>query len=195
MPKTEQATIQFTAPNGVRWTRSATGKSTGTQLLEALTELREFYDVSRQWNWWEEGRSEQEHGRVWAILHEWENEAGDGEYTKEELEAVMQAQADAVGRRLEQDRKRRAELVNRSYDKERENARLRLLRTESDISFFAHVLEAPASPAQRATALQRVTDSRRPRTSCGSSSVTRNRSLIVTDTCPRSAGRLIFATT
>src|SRR6266545_1404623 len=48
----------------------------------------------------------------------------------------------------------------RLYDEDRENLRLRLLRTESDAAFFAHVLEAPASSAQREDAERRLGERR-----------------------------------
>jgi hypothetical protein len=68
-----RAEIQVTAPSGVTWTRLPGPTSTGAELLRALTNLRGMYsDVSRQWSWWQEGRRDQEHDRVWRILREWD---------------------------------------------------------------------------------------------------------------------------
>lgn len=154
-----QAEVQITAPNGVTWTRLPGATSTGSQLLQALAGMRGLYtDVSRQWSWWQEGRRDQERDRVWRILREWDNGAPHGEYTDEEEEALGQAELDEIKKDLEEDRRRRADLANQSYDKDREYGRLRLLRTESDAAFFAHVLEAPASPAQRGDAERRIAE-------------------------------------
>lgn len=150
--------VQVTAPNGVTWTRRQGGRSTGSELLQALEELARMGDVSRQWNWWQEGRRDQEHDRLWRILGEWDN--GVPEVTEEEAEAFAQAEMDKADERLEADRRRRADLMARSYDEEREHLRLRLLRTESDAAFFAHVLAAPASPAQQEAAERRAADRR-----------------------------------
>lgn len=155
-----EAPIQTTAPNGVTWTRVAGGMSTSPQLLQALADLRGFSTVSHQWNWWQEGRRDQEHDRLWEVLGEWENSADRREHTEVELEAFAQAELDKVDKRLEEDRQRRTDLVAQSYDKDRENLQLTLLRAESDAAFFAHVLEAPASPAQRQDAERRMADRR-----------------------------------
>lgn len=150
--------VQVTAPSGVTWTRRQGGRSTESELLQALEELPTMGHVSRQWNWWQEGRRDQEHDRLWRILDEWDN--GVPEVSEEEAEAFAQAEMDKVDERLEADRRRRADLVARSYDEERVHLRLRLLRTESDAAFFAHVLAAPASPAQEEAAERRATDFR-----------------------------------
>lgn len=72
----EATTVRITAPNGVTWTRRPGGSSTGQQLLHALTELQGMYsDVSHRWNWWQEGREEQEHDRVLQVVREWDNGA------------------------------------------------------------------------------------------------------------------------
>ncbi len=156
-----EAEIQVTAPSGVTWTRRPGATSTGPELLQALADLPGMYgDVSRQWNWWQEGRRDQEHDRLWQILREWDNGAPKREDTKEEDEALGQAELDKVDKSLEADRERRADLVARLYDEDRENLRLRLLRTESDAAFFAHVLEAPASSAQREDAERRLGERR-----------------------------------
>lgn len=149
--------IYITAPNGVTWTRRRGGTSTGQELLQALEDLTAFYsDLSRRWNWWQEGRREQEHDRLMRIMHEWDNGAPDS--TEEEAEAFAQAETEKLDRRFEEDRKHRADLVARSYDKDRKNMRLELLRAESDAAFFTHVIEAAASVAQRDEAERRVAD-------------------------------------
>jgi hypothetical protein len=155
----QSSAIQVTASNGVTWTRHPDGSSTRQQLLNALDGIRGIYgDVARRWNWWEEGRRELEHDRHWRVLREWDN--GAPQTTPEEAEAVAQTQLDDIDHRLEQDRLRRADLVADSYDEDRAATRLRLLRAESDAAFFGHVLDAPASPAQRDDAERRLSESR-----------------------------------
>jgi hypothetical protein len=151
--------VQFTAPNGVTWTRRPGATSTGPELLEALADLHGMYgDVARQWNWWQEGRRDREHDRVWRILGEWDNGAPKRKYTKAQADALGQTELDKVNRSVEEKRQRREDLVARTYDQDRENLRLRLLRTESDAAFFGHVREAPASPAQRENAERRIAE-------------------------------------
>lgn len=151
--------LQVTAPNGVVWTRQAEGRATGRQLLEALDDLRGMYsDSSRRWNWWEEGRREREHDRLWAILSEWDNGATAG--SPEESDATAQVLLDDIDERVERERDRRADLVAKSYDQERETARLQMLRAESDSAFFAQVMAKPATSAQRDDAERRAADSR-----------------------------------
>jgi hypothetical protein len=87
---------EITAPNGVVWIRRAGGKSTGTDLLEALEDLRVHGDVSQRWDWWQDDRREQEHDRIWQIIGEWDNGAPGREYTVEEAEAVEQAELDRI---------------------------------------------------------------------------------------------------
>ena len=77
VPEKHEAEIRVTAPQGITWTRQSGETSTGTQLLQALADLRGIHgDVApRQWNWWQEGRGGQEHDRLWLILNEWDNDA------------------------------------------------------------------------------------------------------------------------
>ncbi|NDL56620.1 hypothetical protein [Phytoactinopolyspora mesophila] len=153
-----EGAIQVTAPNGVTWTRQPEGRSTASEFLHALDDFCRLEDLSRQWNWWQEGRRDQEHDRLWQIVSEWDN--GAPKVSKAEAEAFAQAEMGKVHESLEADRKHRTDLVARSYDKDREHLRLRLLRTESDAAFFTHVLTNPASPAQQKDAQRRLADRR-----------------------------------
>ncbi|MEV6873973.1 hypothetical protein [Amycolatopsis sp. NPDC051128] len=149
--------VQVTAPNGVAWTRQPGGTSSGTQLLEALSVFtRMNTDVELLWNWWEEDRHSREHDRVWAVLKEWDNGADQREPTAEELEAFKQRFRESVDKDLEEARQRRADLVTQSYDQEGASARLQLLRKEADAAFFQHVVDKPASAAQREDAERRI---------------------------------------
>src|SRR4030081_3342650 len=140
---------------------SASTTSMATDLLQALKDLTGLYsDVSRQWNWWQERRRDDEHDRIWRVLGQWENGAPKREYTKDEAESFGQAELAKTHKQLEEDRKHRADLVTQSYDKDLENLRLNLLRTEADSTFFTHVLQKPASPAQREDAAQRIAERR-----------------------------------
>lgn len=152
---------QVTTANGVTWTRQPGGTSTADELVEALSVMGRMYsDVALQWDWWEEGRREQEHERVWRVLREWDNGADRRGHTEEEIEAFLQANSDKVDKRIAADKERRARLVAQSYDQDRETSRLRLLRTEADAAFFGHVIDAPASAAQRTDAERRLEESR-----------------------------------
>lgn len=154
----DETTVRVTAPNGVTWTRRHGGGSTGHQLLQALTELQRMYSHERRWNWWQEGREQQEHDRVMKVLHEWDNGAPPS--TAEEAEAFAQAQLDQVDKDLAEDRQRRADLVARTYDKDKEVGRLRLLRAEADAAFFGHVARAPKNKAQQVAAEDRAAQSK-----------------------------------
>lgn len=154
----EEPVVRVTSSNGVTFTRRPGGRSTGPELLRALEEMRGLYtDVARQWNRWEEGRRDIEHDRIMAVFQEWDNSAS--EKSQEEVDALVQATHDDVDRSIQEDQKRRDELVAHSYDKERDSQRLNLLRTECDAAFFSHVLEAPASKAQGEEAERRLADS------------------------------------
>jgi hypothetical protein len=61
-------------------------------------------------------------------------------------------------RRCEAEQQQRAEWATQTYREERENLRLELLRTEADVTFFAHVLAAPASQDQRRAAERRMAE-------------------------------------
>jgi hypothetical protein len=124
-----------------------------------VDDISRFYgDPAQRWNWWEEGRRDLEHDQLWSVLNEWDNGAPEG--TAEESDAFAQAALDNVDHKLEQERRRRAQLVIDSYDEDREAVRLRLLRAMSDAAFFGHVLAAPASSSQRDDAERRLIDSR-----------------------------------
>lgn len=160
------ARVRITAPNGVVWTRKADGTSTGPELLQALEDLTAFRKPQHQWNWWQEGREKQERARLWRVLEQWDNGVEDSESghdieddSEEDSDAAVQAYLDELDKRHEENWQRRAELVATSYDKDRATARLRLLRTEADTAFFAHVLETPANDAQREAAERRMASS------------------------------------
>jgi hypothetical protein len=154
MAKQQSDVVRVTAPNGVVWTRCSGCASTGPELLHAMEELRTIGDVSTVWNWWQEGREQQERDRVMQVVLQWDNGApelpveGMAEFTRK------------FDKQWEEKKRRRAELAAQAYDKDREVLRLRLLRTESDAAFFAHVLEKPASAGQREDAERRLTAAR-----------------------------------
>ncbi|MEC3979824.1 hypothetical protein [Amycolatopsis sp. H20-H5] len=119
--------VKVTGPNGVTWTRHPDGTSSGAQLLEALSIFtRMNTDVPLLWNWWEEDRYQREHDRVWAVLTEWDNGASQRESTNEELEAFQRRWNEEHKKAAEEEHQRRADLVARSYNKERASARLQL---------------------------------------------------------------------
>jgi hypothetical protein len=125
--------------------------------------LRELADlvkdhVEREWDWWEEGRREKEHERQWAVLGEWDNgaKAPSGSDPGTAAKACMED----FDRRWEEQRREREVLAAERYDKERESMRLRMLSAEADAAFFGHVLEWPATAAQRDTAEQRMEQQR-----------------------------------
>lgn len=155
--KTDDARVRVTAPNGVTWRRRPGGSSTGAQFLRALDEYIAVHDISRRWNWWQEGREEQEREALWAIVSEWDN--GAPAATCEDDEAFLQEWNAEWERKRQAEAQRRADIIAASYDEDRVALRLRILRTEADQAFFAHVLEAPATPGQREAAERRVADS------------------------------------
>lgn len=150
--------VAVTASNGVTWTRRQEGRSTGPEFLQALEDFCRMGDLSRQWNWWQEGRRDHEHDRLWQIISEWDN--GAPEKSEKEAEAFADAEMDKLDERLEANRRHRSDLVARSYDEDCAHQRLRMLRGESDAAFFAHVLAAPAGAAQREDAERRVAERR-----------------------------------
>jgi hypothetical protein len=155
---TEFDTISVTASNGVVWTRRPGGTSSERDLLRALELLVMDY-AQRDWNLWQEGRSAAEHDRVMQVLYEWDSprDATDRDRTVDEEVADFEARYD---KKEAEEKQRRADLVAERYDKNRELQRLQLLRTESDAAFFVHVLDKPASPAQREDAERRLAESR-----------------------------------
>lgn len=155
------APVRITAPNGVVWTRKADGTSTGPELLQTLENMIAFHKPWHQWNWWQEDREKQEHARMWRVLEQWDNGADleSRQDTEKDSDAAAQAYLDKLDKQHEEKQQRRAEQAATSYDKDREEARLRLLRVEADAAFFAHVLEAPANDAQREAAERRMASS------------------------------------
>jgi hypothetical protein len=149
--------LQVTTSNGVTWTRQPGGTSSKAQLLDALSiSTRMNTDVALLWNWWEEDRHDREHDRVWGVLREWDNGAPRRKQSDEEVEAFVRNWQEESDRRFAEERAHREHLVATSYDEARANSRLQLLRTEADAAFFQHVIEAPASSAQRQAAERRL---------------------------------------
>src|SRR6266545_607646 len=107
--KTDDARVQVTAPNGVTWTRRLGGTSTGAQFLRALDDYIAVHDISRRWNWWEEGREEQERQALWAIVSEWDN--GAPASTSEDDEAFLQDWEAEWDRKRQAEEQRRADVV------------------------------------------------------------------------------------
>jgi hypothetical protein len=150
--------LEVRAPNGVVWTRVPDGRSSPSDLLAQLVELRKGH-VEREWDWWQDDRREQEHDRQWAVLIEWDNGAPpspDGQ----DPDAVAQAYLDEVDLSMEVERRKRADLAVEHYDEARETMRLVMMRAEADVAFFAHVLDRPASPAQRDKAEHNMVEQR-----------------------------------
>lgn len=148
--------VQVVAPNGVTWTRIPGGRSSPPDLLRELAELTKGH-VEREWDWWQDGRREQEHDRQWAVLSEWNNRASEPE-ERVDPDAAVKAYLDECDRRFEAERQRRADLAAELYSKDREDLRLALMRAEADAAFFAHVVEAPASRAQQHAAERRIAE-------------------------------------
>ncbi|WP_147268322.1 hypothetical protein [Spongiactinospora rosea] len=131
----------ITAPNGVVWKRLPGGTTSGTDFLAALEMLVSLSDVSRQWNWWQEGRERRERERLHRILEQWDHAAPPpgGYLSKEELDAEFAAKR----AQREEERQRRAA----SYDEERAMIRLSLLRAEATAGFMCNALAIPGSRA------------------------------------------------
>lgn len=154
----ETEVLRVQAPNGVTWTRVAGGRSGSADLLRELAVLGKGH-VEREWDWWQDGRREQEHDRQWAVLGEWDN----GARERAELagsDSSIEAYLEDLDRRAEATRQRRVDLAAEQYDMERASRRLQMMRAEADAAFFAHVLEAPASPAQQEKAEHRLAEQR-----------------------------------
>jgi hypothetical protein len=185
-----EAEIHVNAPNGVTWTRQPRTTSTASELLQALVDLPGLYDnVSRQWNWWQEGRRDQEHDRVWRVVRKWDNGAPEGDYTEEEAEALGQAELDEVKRAW-----RRTEGAGlTSWPKRMTRTASicacacceRNLTPRSSRTFLRH----PPTRRSRRTPSAALPSARRLPTSCGVSSAIQNRSSTTPATCLRSGGR------
>ncbi|MDO3704041.1 hypothetical protein Q3W71_20450 [Micromonospora sp. C28SCA-DRY-2] len=148
--------VQVVAPNGVTWTRIPDGRSSPADLLRELAQLT-MNHVEREWDWWQEGRAQQEHDRQWAILGEWDNGASRRK-PHQDPEASAEAFLAECDRRHEVEKQQRAARATELYSKERESLRLELMRTEADAAFFAHVLAAPASKEQQHAAERRMAE-------------------------------------
>jgi hypothetical protein len=149
-------TVAVVAPNGVTWTRAAGGRSSPADLLRELTELGKDR-VEREWDWWQEGRAEQEQARRHAVLGEWDNGAARAK-TQQEHDASVAAMVANWDRRREIDKQQRADRAAKLYSKERERVRLDLMRAQADAAFFAHVLDEPASKEQQHAAELRLAE-------------------------------------
>src|SRR5215475_11508498 len=148
------AAVQVEAPNGVVWTRIPGGRSTPAELLRQLAEIRKDH-VELEWDWWQEGRREQEDERRWAILREWENDAPNRP-DEPQAEAAANAYVEDFDRRMKAKERQRVRLAAKRYDEQREQLRLAMMQAEADAAFFTHVLEAPTSPALADIAAQRM---------------------------------------
>ncbi|GAA2183468.1 hypothetical protein [Micromonospora lupini] len=154
--RAESDAMQVLAPNGVTWTRIVDGRSSPADLLRELAQLTMGH-VEREWDWWQEGRAQQEYDRRWAILGEWDNGAPQRE-AHQDPEASAEEFLAECDRRDEAKKQQRAARAAELYSKERENLRLELMRTEADAAFFAHILAAPASREQQNAAERRVAE-------------------------------------
>jgi hypothetical protein len=131
-----------TAENGVRW-RRLPGSTISAEELLAVLEGLECDRIAREWSLWREGEPRREDDRRHEVLFQWEHDNPPlGPYlTADELEARFEARwAEA---------KRQREARAAEYDHDRAMARLKLLSAQADAGFMRHVLENPASDAQR----------------------------------------------
>jgi hypothetical protein len=131
-----------TAENGVRW-RRLPGSTISAEELLAVLEGLECDRIAREWSLWREGEPRREDDRRHEVLFQWEHDnPPPGPYlTADELEARFGARwAEA---------KRQREARAAEYDHDRAMARLKLLSAQADAGFMRHVLENPASDAQR----------------------------------------------
>lgn len=140
------ADLVVTAPNSVAWKRRAGCTSSPSEFLTALEVLSRFWDVDHQWNWWQEHRRDEEHDRLFNVLGQWDHATPPpgGYLSDEEVRARLDAQQD----QRHQDRSARAA----SYDKDRAQARVRLLSEQATVGFMCHVLAAPTDAVQAAKA-------------------------------------------
>ncbi len=102
--------------------------------------------IIREWDWWQEGRQEQEHDLIRNVISQWDHATPPpgGYLTEEQLEGMLDAG------HAERETERRTQAAR--YDRDKAMARLRLLRGEATAGFMRHVLAAPASDAQQAKA-------------------------------------------
>jgi hypothetical protein len=141
--------LLVTAPNGVAWRRRPGGTTSAAEFLGALEALAgSLSRVGREWNWWQEGRPQQERDQVMKVVLEWDHaEPPPGGYlTTEEMTAKL----DTAQALREQQRQERAA----RYDKDLAAVRLGMLQADATAGFMRNVLAAPASPQQQATAAE-----------------------------------------
>jgi hypothetical protein len=136
-----------TAPNGVAWKRQPAGSSSAEEFLTALEVLADSASrVTREWNWWEEGREARERGRIMDIIRQWDHAVPPpGGYLSEQ---ELQARLDASQAQRDRERQARAAL----YDKDQAAGRLRMLSAQATAGFMRNVLTKPSSKAQMSKA-------------------------------------------
>ncbi|GAA1578913.1 hypothetical protein GCM10009789_35750 [Kribbella sancticallisti] len=128
--------------------------------MQALERSSLEHDVPHVWNWWQEGRHEAEHARIWKVLAEWDHATPRPALTEDEIEQHVQAEMKRLDEHLAGVRQSKHDLAARRYDETRHRKRLEMMRAEADSAFFAHVADAPASTAQCERAEQRSADCR-----------------------------------
>jgi hypothetical protein len=131
-----------TAADGVRWRRIPGGTSSAGEFLAVLAAL-DGDRIAREWSLWREGEPRREDDRLHGVLFQWEHaDPPPGPYlTAGEINARFEARWAETGRQ----REARAA----AYDRDRAVARLKLLSTQAEAGFMRHVLDNPASDAQR----------------------------------------------
>jgi hypothetical protein len=136
------AEMIVTAANGVRWRRLPGSTSSAEEFLAVLEGLGGDR-IAREWSLWREGEPRREDDRRHRVLFQWEHaDPPPGPYlTAGELEARYEARWAET--------KRQREMRAAAYDRDRAMARLKLLSAQADAGFMRHVLENPASDAQR----------------------------------------------
>lgn len=136
------AEMIVTAANGVRWRRIPGTTSSAEEFLAVLAGLGGDR-ITREWSLWRDGEPRREDDRRHEVLSQWEHaNPPPGPYlTAGELEAQFEA-------RWAETRHQR-EVRAAGYDHDRAMARLNLLSTQADAGFMRHVLDNPASDAQR----------------------------------------------
>ncbi|MEU8076077.1 hypothetical protein AB0B31_11560 [Catellatospora citrea] len=139
-------------PNGGIWTRKPGGRSTAADLLREIDDLLKNH-IEREWDWWQEGRRDQERERQQAVLADWDN--GAKSPPGFDPKAAAKKLIEDLRQEMEDERLARQALADARYDKDRESKRLQMLTAEADAAFFDHVVQRPASPAQRDEAEQR----------------------------------------
>jgi hypothetical protein len=146
-----------TAPNGVAWKRNPGAASSRPDFLAALEAVTagSVAAAAREWNWWQEGRPQQERDRAMGVLREWNHATPPpgGYIADEDIQSYLAAKA------AERESERQARAAG--YDKERARARLTMLDAEATAGFMRHIISSPASDAQLAKARELLAASER----------------------------------